>query len=53
MKQKNNQIRTYDRDGFKKRAACVCFRDGAEDEVCILQSFVCACGWAVYQHGTV
>ncbi|XP_068125500.1 diphosphoinositol polyphosphate phosphohydrolase 1 [Hyperolius riggenbachi] len=38
MKLKNNQTRTYDRDGFKKRAACVCFRDGAEDEVLLVSS---------------
>ncbi|XP_053313832.1 diphosphoinositol polyphosphate phosphohydrolase 1 [Spea bombifrons] len=38
MKPKSNQTRTYDRDGYKKRAACVCFRSGAEDEVLLVSS---------------
>lgn len=33
MKFKPNQTRTYDREGFKKRAACLCFRNEREDEV--------------------
>lgn len=33
MKFKPNQTRTYDREGFKKRAACLCFRSEREDEV--------------------
>ncbi|KAF7248500.1 Diphosphoinositol polyphosphate phosphohydrolase 2 [Varanus komodoensis] len=32
MKFKPNQTRTYDREGFKKRAACLCFRSEREDE---------------------
>ncbi|XP_067553636.1 diphosphoinositol polyphosphate phosphohydrolase 2 isoform X1 [Pseudorca crassidens] len=32
MKFKPNQTRTYDREGFKKRAACLCFRSEQEDE---------------------
>ncbi|KAM4795280.1 diphosphoinositol polyphosphate phosphohydrolase 1 [Rhinophrynus dorsalis] len=38
MKLKSNQTRTYDQDGYKKRAACVCFRSGAEDEVLLVSS---------------
>ncbi|XP_073526748.1 diphosphoinositol polyphosphate phosphohydrolase 1 isoform X2 [Phyllobates terribilis] len=38
MKLKNSQTRTYDRDGYKKRAACVCFRSGAENEVLLVSS---------------
>ncbi|XP_072278836.1 diphosphoinositol polyphosphate phosphohydrolase 1 [Pyxicephalus adspersus] len=38
MKLKSNQTRTYDRDGYKRRAACVCFRDEAEDEVLLVSS---------------
>ncbi|XP_063810958.1 diphosphoinositol polyphosphate phosphohydrolase 1 isoform X2 [Pseudophryne corroboree] len=38
MKVKSGQTRTYDRDGYKKRAACVCFRSGAEDEVLLVSS---------------
>lgn len=33
MKFKPNQTRTYDREGYKKRAACLCFRSEREDEV--------------------
>jgi len=33
VKEKPNQIRTYDKDGFRLRAACVCVRDDTEQEV--------------------
>lgn len=33
MKLKSNQTRTYDGDGYKKRAACLCFRNETEEEV--------------------
>lgn len=33
MKFKPNQTRTYDGEGFKRRAACLCFRNDTEDEV--------------------
>lgn len=33
MKPKSNQTRTYDGDGYKKRAACLCFRSETEEEV--------------------
>lgn len=33
MKFKANQTRTYDGEGFKRRAACLCFRNDKEDEV--------------------
>lgn len=33
MKFKPNQTRTYDREGYKKRAACLCFKNDREDEV--------------------
>ncbi|KAL0196522.1 hypothetical protein M9458_010094, partial [Cirrhinus mrigala] len=32
MKFKPNQTRTYDREGFKRRAACLCFKNEREDE---------------------
>ncbi|XP_019799617.1 diphosphoinositol polyphosphate phosphohydrolase 1 isoform X1 [Sagmatias obliquidens] len=32
MKLKSNQTRTYDGDGYKKRAACLCFRSESEEE---------------------
>lgn len=39
MKDKPNSIRTYDEDGFRKRAACLCVRNELEDEVGISSSF--------------
>ncbi|KAF4791573.1 Diphosphoinositol polyphosphate phosphohydrolase 2 [Turdus rufiventris] len=38
MKFKPNQTRTYDREGYKKRAACLCFRSEREDEVLLVSS---------------
>uniref|UniRef100_A0AAV2M773 diphosphoinositol-polyphosphate diphosphatase n=1 Tax=Knipowitschia caucasica TaxID=637954 RepID=A0AAV2M773_KNICA len=38
MKLKSNQTRTYDGDGFKKRAACLCFRSESEEEVLLVSS---------------
>ncbi|XP_018606824.1 diphosphoinositol polyphosphate phosphohydrolase NUDT4B isoform X1 [Scleropages formosus] len=38
MKFKPNQTRTYDCEGFKKRAACLCFRNEREDEVLLVSS---------------
>ncbi|XP_054473335.1 diphosphoinositol polyphosphate phosphohydrolase 1 [Anoplopoma fimbria] len=38
MKLKSNQTRTYDGDGYKKRAACLCFRSEAEEQVLLVSS---------------
>ncbi|KAI3369820.1 hypothetical protein L3Q82_024645 [Scortum barcoo] len=38
MKPKSNQTRTYDGDGYKKRAACLCFRSESEEEVLLVSS---------------
>lgn len=38
MKFKPNQTRTYDGEGFKRRAACLCFKNEKEDEVSCLES---------------
>ncbi|XP_051985699.1 diphosphoinositol polyphosphate phosphohydrolase 1-like [Xyrauchen texanus] len=38
IKLKSNQTRTYDGDGFKKRAACLCFRNDTEEEVLLVSS---------------
>lgn len=37
VKEKPNQIRTYDEDGFRLRAACICVRDETEQEVSAMQ----------------
>ncbi|MED6231981.1 Diphosphoinositol polyphosphate phosphohydrolase nudt4b [Ataeniobius toweri] len=38
MKYKANQTRTYDGEGFKRRAACLCLRNVDEDEVLLVSS---------------
>lgn len=38
MKFKPNQTRTYDREGYKKRAACLCFKNEREDEILLVSS---------------
>lgn len=38
MKFKPNQTRTYDGEGFKKRAACLCFKNDREEEVLLVSS---------------
>ncbi|CAB1322995.1 unnamed protein product [Coregonus sp. 'balchen'] len=38
MKIKPNQTRTYDGEGFKRRAACLCFKNEKEDEVLLVSS---------------
>lgn len=34
VKEKPNSTRIYDKDGFRRRAACICVRSEAEAEVC-------------------
>lgn len=38
MKLKPNQTRTFDGEGFKRRAACLCFKNDKEDEVLLVSS---------------
>ncbi|XP_072311035.1 diphosphoinositol polyphosphate phosphohydrolase NUDT4B [Eucyclogobius newberryi] len=38
MKLKPNQTRTYDGEGFRKRAACLCFKNEREEEVLLVSS---------------
>lgn len=38
MDLKASQTRTYDSDGFVKRAACLCFRSEAEEEVLLVST---------------
>ncbi|XP_028966944.1 diphosphoinositol polyphosphate phosphohydrolase 1 [Galendromus occidentalis] len=39
MKEKTDQIRIYDKDGFRQRAACVCVRgDGSDTEILLVSS---------------
>lgn len=47
MKLKLNQTRTYHIDGFRKRAACLCFRDRSLREVLLVSSSNCSQKWIV------
>lgn len=47
VKEKHNQIRTYDEDGFRKRAACLCFKDDTEKEILLITSSGSANQWVV------
>ncbi|KAJ8305817.1 hypothetical protein KUTeg_016362 [Tegillarca granosa] len=38
VKEKPNSIRTYDKDGFRRRAACLCFKDETENEILLVTS---------------
>ncbi|XP_072045168.1 LOW QUALITY PROTEIN: diphosphoinositol polyphosphate phosphohydrolase 2-like [Amphiura filiformis] len=38
MKQKINSTRTYDAEGFRKRAACLCFKNELKNEVLLVSS---------------
>uniref|UniRef100_T1GXD2 Nudix hydrolase domain-containing protein n=1 Tax=Megaselia scalaris TaxID=36166 RepID=T1GXD2_MEGSC len=38
VKEKPNSTRVYDKDGFRRRAACICVRSDAETEVLLVTS---------------
>ncbi|KAH3697985.1 diphosphoinositol polyphosphate phosphohydrolase 1-like isoform X2 [Dreissena polymorpha] len=38
VKEKVNSIRTYDDDGYRRRAACLCFKDETEKEILLVTS---------------
>lgn len=38
VKKKTKTLRTYDQDGFQRRAACLCFRDESEQEILLVSS---------------
>uniref|UniRef100_A0A1B0BZ69 Nudix hydrolase domain-containing protein n=1 Tax=Glossina palpalis gambiensis TaxID=67801 RepID=A0A1B0BZ69_9MUSC len=38
VKEKPNSTRIYDKDGFRRRAACICVRSDAEAEVLLVTS---------------
>lgn len=43
VKEKPNSIRIYDKEGFRRRAACICVKSEAETEVrvfLLLKSFL-------------
>lgn len=47
MKDKPNSVRTYDSDGYKLRAACICFKDVSKREVLLVTSSSIAGRWVV------
>ncbi|XP_046337077.1 diphosphoinositol polyphosphate phosphohydrolase 1-like [Haliotis cracherodii] len=38
VKEKPDSIRTYDQDGYRRRAACLCFKDSSEQEILLVTS---------------
>jgi len=38
VKEKPNSTRTYDKDGFRRRAACICTRDESEQEILLVSA---------------
>jgi len=47
MKKLNNVPRTYDKNGFKLRAGCLCFKDESEREVLLVTSSKDSNYWVV------
>ncbi|KAL3867786.1 hypothetical protein ACJMK2_040633 [Sinanodonta woodiana] len=47
VKEKPNSVRTYDEDGFRRRAACLCFKDHTEQEILLVTSSKNKDGWVV------
>ncbi|KAL5457099.1 hypothetical protein EMCRGX_G034338 [Ephydatia muelleri] len=46
-KDNSTQIRMYDQDGYRKRADCICFRNGSEEEVLLVSSRSQAKEWTI------
>lgn len=38
VKEKPNSVRTYDAEGFRRRASCLCFKDKTEQEILLVTS---------------
>lgn len=47
MKDKVGQPRTYDDDGFRQRAACICFKDSNEEEILLITSSRSSSKWVI------
>uniref|UniRef100_A0A0A9Z8P3 diphosphoinositol-polyphosphate diphosphatase n=1 Tax=Lygus hesperus TaxID=30085 RepID=A0A0A9Z8P3_LYGHE len=47
VKEKPNSTRCYDADGYRRRAACICVRSEAEDEVLLVSSSRASECWIV------
>lgn len=47
MKDKVGQPRTYDEDGFRRRAACICFKDNKEEEILLITSSRSSSKWVI------
>ncbi|CAB0004866.1 unnamed protein product [Nesidiocoris tenuis] len=47
VKEKPNSTRCYDAEGFRRRAACICVRSEAEDEVLLVSSSQSPDSWIV------
>jgi len=44
VKEKPNSVRLYDKDGFRRRAACICVRSVEETEILLVTSSKCPQG---------
>jgi len=47
IKERQNSIRIYDQEGFLQRAACICVKSSAEDEVLLVSSSSHSDQWIV------
>lgn len=47
MKDKAGQTRTYDEEGFRQRAACICFKDNTEQEILLITSSRSSTQWVI------
>lgn len=47
MKDKIGQTRTYDEEGFRQRAACICFKDNSEEEILLITSSRSSNKWVI------
>ncbi|XP_054153256.1 diphosphoinositol polyphosphate phosphohydrolase 1-like [Oppia nitens] len=47
VKEKPNSTRTYDEDGFRRRAACLCVKDKDENEILLVTSSRAPDRWIV------
>jgi len=47
MKDKIGQPRTYDEEGFRQRAACICFKDNTEEEILLITSSRSSNKWVI------
>lgn len=50
VKEKPNSTRTYDAEGFRRRAACICVRSALENEVRLRTLLASSLSFAFYSN---